>query len=206
MDEPHMLEEMAQKLVEAERTCIPIPHLTSDNPSESDAYRIQDLVIGLKGGRVRGFKIGFASRVMREQMGIFEPNYGQLTEEMEVESEQESLSLRKLIHPRVEAELAVLVERDLCGPGIRKTDVISAVRWVFAALEVVDSRFIDYRFCSPDNIADNSSAARYVLGAGVPLEKIGDGRLLGVLLWNDGRVVDNGIGADAMGDPLNAHV
>lgn len=200
-----MLKEMAHKLVEAERARIPIPPLTSNNPSlsESDAYKIQDLVIGLKGGRVRGFKIGFASRSMREQMGIFEPNYGQLTQEMEVE-EREPLSLRKLIHPRVEAELAVLVERDLCGPGVTKTNVIFAVRWVFAALEVVDSRFIDYHFRSPDNIADNSSAARYVLGAGLPLEKIGDGRLLGVLLWKDGRVVDEGIGADVLGGPLNA--
>jgi len=197
-----------KRLLEAERTCTPTTPLSDSHPelSEEDAYHIQDGLIFAKGeGRV-GYKLGFTSRVMREQMGIPSPNYGRLTESMRVDSDSGPIELSELIHPRVEPEVALLVEKDLAGPGLTPMAVYPAIRWAFAALEIVDSRFQNYRFRAEDNTADNSSAARFVLGPPVALSAAPDLRLTGVLLWHAGRVVDHGLGADALGGPVNALV
>lgn len=194
----------ARRLLEAERDRVPMSPLTDSRPdlSEEDSYGIQEALVAARGGERVGYKLGFTSAAMREQMGIPSPNYGRLTTDMCVEAGP--IDPSGLIHPRVEPELALLIEKDLRGPGLTVAAASAAVRWVFGAVEVVDSRFADYRFRAADNTADNSSAARFVLGPGAPLGSVPDLRLCGALLWCGGRVVDRGVGADALGSPFSA--
>jgi 2-keto-4-pentenoate hydratase len=201
-----LAEKLSWGLLEAERARAPIPPLSDSHPglTEQDSYRIQDALIAAKGESLVGYKLGFTSEAMREQMGISDPNYGQLTRAMWVDAGP--IELSELIHPRVEPEVALLVERELSGPGLTRTRVYPAVRWAFGALEVVDSRYQDYRFLAADNTADNSSAARFVLGSSIPLATVPDLRLVGVVLWHGGEVVDTGVGANAMGDPIRTVV
>lgn len=197
---------LSERLLAAERTRTPIPPLTDEHPglSERDAYAIQQALLRMRAEEVVGYKLGFTSAAMREQMGVAGPNHGRLTRRMQVDPGAGPVSLSGLIHPRVEPEVAVLVEKDLAGPGLTPAQIYPAVRWAFGALEVVDSRYRDYRFKAEDNTADNSSAARFVLGPPVPLTAAPDLRLAGALLWRDGRVVGSGVGADALGDPMRA--
>lgn len=199
-----LAEELSRRLLEAERSRTPVEPLTDSHPdlTQQEAYRIQEAVVGARGEALVGYKMGFTSEAMRKQMGIPSPNYGQLTGDMRVDADAGPVGLSGLIHPRVEPEIAVLVEKDLSGPDLNPAKVYPAVRWAFSALEVVDSRFINYRFRLQDNTADNSSAARFVMGAPVPLSSIPDLRLAGVVLWKDGHVIGSGAGAGAMGDPL----
>ena len=201
-----LAEGLAQSLLESKRARAPIPPLTDSYPelTEQDAYRVQDAVLAAEGDVPVGYKIGFTSQAMREQMGVSSPNYGRLTEPMYVGPNAGPLPLSGLIHPRVEPEIALLVKRDLAGPELTPTAVYPAIRWAFGALEVVDSRYRDYRFLAADNTADNSSAARFVLGSAVSLGTVPDLRLVGTLLWRDGLIIARGLGADALGDPVRA--
>lgn len=193
-------------LLEAERTRTAILPLTDSYPEmgEEAAYRVQEEFFAARGSTQVGYKLGFTSRAMREQMGIEKPNYGRLAEDMVVDSDAGPILLSGLIQPRVEPEVALLVERDLRGPGLVPTMVRPAVRWAFGALEVVDSRYQNYRFRAEDNTADNSSAARFVLGPPTSLAAAPDLRLAGALLWRGGRLVASGAGAAALGDPMLA--
>ncbi len=178
--------------------------LSGDYPdlTEADAYAIQAELLRLQGTARTGYKLGFTSAAMREQMGVDHPNCGVLLADMRLADGR--LRAGALIQPRVEPEIAILLGRDLHGADITPEQVAAATAAVLPAIEVVDSRYRDYRFKSVDNIADNSSAARYVLGAPRALSDVGDLRLVGVLLSIDGVPVDQGIGASALGSPLAA--
>ncbi|MGH3089256.1 MAG: 2-keto-4-pentenoate hydratase, partial [Rubrobacteraceae bacterium] len=199
-------EGLVRRLFEAERDRVPIAPLSDSYPdlSEEDAYRIQDGLVAAGGEGVIGYKLGFTSRAMREQMGISGPNHGRLTGGMRVDSNGARIELSRLIHPRVEPEVSLLIEHDLHGPGLLPVQVYPAIRWVFGALEVVDSRYRDYRFRAEDNAADNSSAARFVLGPPTALGGVPDLRLAGAMIWQNGRLLGRGIGADALGGPIDA--
>lgn len=199
-------ESLSERLLEAERARTPIPPLTDELPGLTvrDAYGIQRALVKARGEETVGYKLGFTSAAMREQMEIAGPNYGRLTRAMQVNPDAGPIGLSELIHPRVEPELAVLIEKDLAGPGMIPAQIYPSVRWAFGALEIVDSRYQNYRFRAEDNTADNSSAARFVLGPPICLSATPDLRLAGALLWKDGRVVASGVGADALGDPIRA--
>jgi len=170
--------------------------------SEADAYAIQAELLRLHGGTRAGYKLGFTSAAMREQMGVDHPNSGVLLADMRLPEPR--LAAGALIQPRVEPEIAILLGRDLQGAQVTPEQVAAATSAVLPAIEIVDSRYRDYRFKSVDNIADNSSAARYLLGAPRALSDVGDLRLVGVLLSIDGVAVDQGLGAAALGSPLAA--
>lgn len=199
-------ESLSERLLEAERARTPIPPLTDELPglTARDAYGIQRALVKARGEETVGYKLGFTSAAMREQMEIAGPNYGRLTRAMQVNPDAGPIRLSELIHPRVEPELAVLVEEDLAGPDLIPAQIYPSVRWAFGALEVVDSRYQNYRFRAEDNTADNSSAARFVLGPPTSLAAAPDLRLAGALLWRGGRLVASGAGAAALGDPMLA--
>jgi len=178
--------------------------LSDDFPdlTEADAYAIQAELLCLKGGTRAGYKLGFTSAAMREQMGVDHPNSGVLLADMRLADGR--LPAGALIQPRVEPEIAILLGRDLHGADITPEQVAAATAAVLPAIEVVDSRYRDYRFKSVDNIADNSSAARYVLGAPRALCDVGDLRRVGVRLSIDGVLTDQGMGAAALDSPLAA--
>jgi len=180
-----------------------IPPLTEAWPSLTlaNAYTIQSQLIGLhlaEGANVVGAKLGFTSAAMRDAMGIAEPNYGWLTNRMLLKGS--SLALADLIHPRLEPEIAFRLKTPLRGPGVTPQHVMSATASIFAALEIVDSRFIDYRFRLPDNTADNSSAAALVCGSEVAPDDLDLG-LIKVVLEIGGVIVATANGVAAMGNP-----
>lgn len=203
---PETIAELADRLFEAEAQRAPVEPLTEeyDGLSLEDAYRIQEAVLAVKldrGARVVGRKAGFTSQAMQRQMGVGEANHGYLLDSMLV---GETVRVDELIHPRVEPEIAFLLEGDLAGPGVTPLHAMRAVRWLAPALEIVDSRFRDYRFRAADNTADNSSAARVVLGGWCDPVRVPDLALERVTLELNGAVVGQGLGADALGHPALA--
>lgn len=204
--ETQLLKGLSNRLLQAEQKCQPIDLLTNEFPdlTEDDAYKIARLTFEARGEPAIGFKLGYTSAAMRIQMGIRQPNFGYLTASQAIDFEHALLDHDSLIHPRVEPEIAIVVGRDLEGPEWTREGVIGAVSAVCPALEIVDTRYTEYKFKANDNVSDNSSSARFVLGPLRSLEKVGDLRLIGALLWSNGRVCDSGIGANVLGDPLNA--
>lgn len=159
------------------------------------AYAVQDALTArrLARGATRvGWKLGYTSAVMREQMGIAEPNLGPLLSSMLVERLDD-----RFVQPRIEPEIALVLDRDP-GPGAGVDEVLAACRAARIALEVVDSVWTGYRFDLEHNTADGSSAAGVVLGAEIPLDHLDE---VGVVLSVDGSEVARGRGADASGHP-----
>lgn len=193
---------LAAELHEARLARRPITPITDrrDGFSEAQAYRVQEegLRLRLEDGETPvGAKLGFTSAAMRAAMGVDRPNFGWLTDAMIIHDAEASLST--LIHPKVEPEIALVTGEELAAP-VRTADVLAAVRRVAPALEVVDSRYVGFRFRSQDNIADNSSAALVALGSPVPARGI-DLRRTGVVVSVDGETLFTAAGAAAFDHP-----
>jgi 2-keto-4-pentenoate hydratase len=166
-----------------------------------DAYAVQARVTAARlarGERIVGWKLGYTSLAMRQQMGIAAPNFGPLTDAMRLGS-GDSVS-PTLIQPKVEPEIAVVLGRALEG-AVSVADVAAAVSQVLSCLEVVDSVFTDYRFTLEDNTADGSSAAQVVLGSPLPVATDGLATVE-VAFFHNGSPVGSATGAAASGDPL----
>jgi 2-keto-4-pentenoate hydratase len=204
------IESLATALAEAEEEVRPIEPLTDGDPgiSVEDAYEIQ--LAGIRrrtesGAVVRGHKIGFTSKAMQRQLGVDVPDYGHLLDDMFV-AEEEEISADRLIAPRVEPEIAFVLSRELQGPGLTAADVIAATDYVLPALEVIDSRVVDWRIKVQDTIADNASAARVVLG-GRPQSLRGlDLAHVPVVFRKTGTIVGTAAGAAVLGNPIVAVV
>lgn len=158
---------IADALIVAERERKPIAPFTDAAPGldAETGYRAQRMIVEhrLDGGeRVIGAKLGLTSRACQKAMDVHEPLYGWMTSAMAV-PHGEPLPLDALIHPRVEPEIAFLIAKEL-EPPATVTSVLEATEAVFAAIDVLDSRYEDFRFRLPDVIADNASAGRIVLG------------------------------------------
>ena len=170
--------------------------------SLDDAYSVQEHGIRLREGdgeTVIGGKLGFTSEAMRKAMGVEQPNYGWLTGPMHLADGL--VDLDAFIHPKAEPEIAFLLQGDL-GPDASPDDVLKATAGVAASLEVVDSRFRSFVFRAPDNIADDSSAAGFVLGGSlVQPEDLGH---VGVVMMVNGEVFATAAGAAVMPDPASA--
>jgi 2-keto-4-pentenoate hydratase len=113
------------------------------------------------------------------------------------------LASGELIQPRAEPEIVFIMGKDLSGPAVSSADVLAATAGVAVGIEILDSRYLDYRFTMPDVIADNASAGRFLVGSPVPLDGI-DLRLAGVVLEHNGQVVGTAAGAAALGHPAAA--
>ncbi|MEU5214482.1 fumarylacetoacetate hydrolase family protein [Streptomyces sp. NPDC020742] len=173
--------------------------------SVADAYTVQELSLARRldrGERLVGVKMGFTSRQKMAQMGVDEVIWGRLTDAMLV-PEGGRLPPGCCIHPRVEPEVAFLIGRDI-PPGARPETITSAVTAVAPALEIIDSRYADFRFTLADVVADNASAAGFVLGAWRAVPSSLD--CLGVLLEVDGRIAEAGSTASVLGDPWRSLV
>ena len=195
--------ELAGRLDDARRTRTPTTRLTDDHPglTEADAYAIADHGVALRvaaGERVVGAKMGFTSAAMRQAMGVDSPNYGWLTNPMVVSDGR--VLLGELIHPKAEPEIAFVLGEDLEGAGVSAEDVLSATAYVMPVIEVVDSRFVDFRFRALDNTADNSSAGMVVLGSRVTRPAFDLSRV-GVVVTVDGELFQTSSGAAALGHP-----
>lgn len=165
------------------------------------AYAVQHRLLELRverGERATGRKLGFTSEAKMAQMGVSELIVGFLTNAMEI-PDGGSLALKGLVHPRVEPEIVFRL-RNSIGPESSVEEFLAAIDAVAPALEVIDSRYRDFRFSLPDVVADNTSACRYVIGTWQPFTPELVGRA--VALKVDGVAVAEGSTSDILGDPL----
>ena len=170
-----------------------------------DAYAIQSASIARRlerGERVVGMKMGLTSRAKMEQVGVHEPIYGILTSSMVV-NDGGSIRLEEHCHPRIEPEIAFVLKDDLRGP-VTPAQALLAVAGACAALEVIDSRYRDFKFTLPDVVADNTSAARFVLGSSlVPVDGVNLGNL-GIIFEVNGEIVETGSSAAVLDHPARS--
>jgi len=196
---------LADALWEAEVSGIAIDPLTDSNPdlTPEEAYQIQlqNIERKLKEGRkIVGKKIGLTSLAIQKLLGVNEPDYGHLLDSMVVENGG-TVSVNQVLQPRVEGEIAFILKKDLYGSNITMLDVLQATKYIVPALEIVGSRIKDWKIKLPDTIADNASSGLYVLG-GKPT-KVEDVNVeqIGMVLSKNGRIINTGVGAAALGHP-----
>jgi 2-oxo-3-hexenedioate decarboxylase len=196
---------VADALLAARRERKPLAPFTDEHPDFdlASAYEAQGLFVqGLveAGERVVGAKLGLTSRAKQETMGVADPLSGWLTDAMILQAGS-PVPLDALIQPRAEPEIAFLLARPLEGPAT-VTSVLAATEVVFCAMDVLDSRYEDYRFRLPDVVADNCSSGAFALGpqARRPGE-LEDLRLVGCVLRARGAIVATAAGAAVMGHP-----
>jgi 2-keto-4-pentenoate hydratase len=198
----------AKALWEAERTREPIGPLTADHPGIDvvDAYQIQLINIRRRlaeGRLIRGHKVGLSSKAMQEMMGVDEPDYGHLLDDMFV-FEDEVVDTAQLCQPRVEVEVGFILGAPLPAPGCNIADVLRATEYVVPALEIIDSRIRDWKITLCDTIADNASSCRVVLGGRATRIDQVDLRTVGATLRRNGTVIATGSGAAVLGNPVTA--
>jgi 2-oxo-3-hexenedioate decarboxylase len=196
---------LAERLIEASgnRTGIEALTTTAGPFDLSTAYAVQDGVVAdrvARGSVVVGAKLGLTSVAKQRQMNVDEPLYGWLTGDMALDVGQ-FLHCENFIQPRCEPEVAFLLRTDLAGAHVTATQVLAATAAVFPAIDVLDSRYAGYAFTLPDVVADNASAAGFVLG-GQATDPTGiDLRLTGVVLEKNGELVATAAGAAVLGHP-----
>ncbi len=191
---------------EAERTPIPPLRETWPEIDVVDSYEIQLLNIRRRleaGARVNGHKVGLSSRAMQEMMGVDEPDYGHLLSDMEVFSDQ-PVPASRYCYPRVEVEVGFILGDSLPGEGCTEEDVIRATSFVAPAIELIDSRIVDWRIGLVDTIADNASSAGFILGPErVPPTEL-DLKKIEARLLRNGEQVAEGRSDAVLGDPVIA--
>jgi 2-keto-4-pentenoate hydratase len=206
--EPAVIDELADRLWRAEVARAPVAPLTDDRPelSVGDAYAIQSRNVDRRvgaGAVVCGHKVGLTSLPSQELLGVHEPTFGVLVDDMIVD-ECDEIALDSLVQPRVEAEIAFVMASELAGPGVTATHALAAIGGALPAIEVVDSRVVDWRIRLADTVADNASGARAVLGARITPVTSLDLPLVGVLFSRNGIPVESGAGAAVLGSPARS--
>jgi 2-oxopent-4-enoate/cis-2-oxohex-4-enoate hydratase len=207
---------LADALWNAQFNRTPCPALTESHPelTLTDAYEIQSINLdrrmneqGLFGRKARlvGRKIGITSRAVQSWLNVSEPDFGGLLDDMAV-GDGDRADIGKLLQPRVEGEIAFVLKKCLIGPGITAAQVIAATDFILPAIEIIDSRVIDWKFKIQDTIADNASSGMFVLGSRPARLRDVNLRTIGMTLRKNGSVVSTGAGAACLGDPVNAVV
>lgn len=205
-----LITQLAEELYIAETSRTPIEALTVRYPeiTNEDAYQVQLAGMNMRiadGHTIVGRKIGLTSKAMQTGLGVFEPDYGYITDRMML-LEGEDLSLDSVIAPKVEAEIAFVLQEDISGPGVTLAQVLKATAGIMPAFEIIDTRIKDWKIKIQDTIADGASIGRIIVsGALVPVEHL-DMRYMGLVLEKNGEVVTTAAGAAVLGHPANAVV
>lgn len=198
----------AASLRDAASTRTPIAPLRNVYPAFTldDAYAVQRINVEHAiacGARIVGRKIGLTSRAVQTQLGVAEPDFGTLTADMAF-GDSEEISWVRLLQPKAEAEIALVLERDLAHERHTLADVIAATAYALPALEVVGSRIAKWDIRIVDTVADNASSSVFVLGATPRQLGDFDARLCGMVIERRGEPVSVGAGAACLGHPLVA--
>ena len=200
--------QLAADLAHAERSREPIAPLTDGNPDIDvvDAYQIQLINIRRRvadGAKVIGHKVGLSSTAMQDMMGVDEPDYGHLLDEMQV-IEAVPVKSSNYLYPRVEVEVGFILSDDLPGAGCTEEDVLAATAAFAPAIELIDTRITNWQIKLCDTVADNASSAGWVLGEARVSPKDVDIRAIGAVLTNHGAVVAEGCSDAVLGNPVTA--
>jgi 2-keto-4-pentenoate hydratase len=205
------VDKAARTLLDAYASRTPVPPLTATHPAMSvdDAYAIQlaQVTAWTSGGAVvKGHKVGLTSAAMQEQLGVDQPDFGVLLEDMFL-PEGAVADITRFLQPRAEPEIGFVLGRRLAGPGVSVAEAVAAIDFVLPALEIIDSRIADWKITLPDTIADNASSGGLVLGSRPVRPENVDLSLTGCLLYRNGRLADTGAGGAVLGgSPVNALV
>jgi len=205
---PEDIERAARMLREARVARVPIAPLWNAVPGEGleAAYRVAELNVEARlrtGGRIVGRKIGLTSKAVQRQLGVDEPDFGVLFDDMEFLDGAE-VPVDRLMQPKVEAEVAFVLARDLAGPAPTYGEFLNAIGHALPALEIVDSAIAGWKITLFDTVADNASCGVYVLGD----QPVAVGSLalaeLGMTMTCNGATVSVGSGSACFGHPLRA--
>ena len=201
-------DELAADLAQAERSREPIAPLTSAYPDIDvvDAYEVQLINIRQRvaeGARVVGHKVGLSSLAMQQMMGVDEPDYGHLLDEMQV-FEHTPVKAGRYLYPRVEVEVGFILGEDLPGAACTEDDVLAATEALAPSIELIDTRITDWKIALCDTIADNASSAGFVLGAGRVSPRDVDVKAIDAVLTRNGEVVAEGRSDAVLGNPVTA--
>ncbi len=172
----------------------------------ASAYAVQEINTRLweaQGRRIVGRKAGLTAKAVQAQLGVDQPDFGALFDDMRV-PDGGQLDPARCLQPKAEAEIAFVLGADLPSPETTPQEVAAAVASVHAAIEIVDSRIADWKITFADTVADNGSSAFFVLAdTGLPLAGLDlEGAAMEMRI--NGEVASTGIGAAALGNPLNA--
>ena len=185
--------------------CPPVRDLFADGDIDA-AYAVQRLYterLLAAGHRLIGRKIGLTSPAVQRQLGVDQPDFGALFSTMAL-ADNGSVPAGRLLQPKIEAEIALVLGADLTSHDCTATDVRAATASVSPALEIVDSRIADWDITIVDTVADNASSGLFVLGdARVSVGDVEPAEVLMQLHRGD-ELVSEGSGRDCLGDPLNA--
>ena len=196
---------IADELVEAGRTRVPVERLTARFPEMTveDSYAVQDLWrerSEAAGRRLVGRKIGLTSKAMQAATGITEPDYGIIFDDMVLDSGC-TVQWDQYTHPRIEVELAFVLNRDIEGPNANIFDVLRATEYVVPALEILDSRIQMEGRTIVDTISDNAAMGAMVIG-GTPVKPSEvDLPWISAVLFKNQTVEETGVAAGVLGHP-----
>ncbi|QIL69656.1 2-keto-4-pentenoate hydratase [Diaphorobacter sp. HDW4B] len=204
----HDIERWAERLRQAEANAVPIAPLRDEITDNETAYAVQLANVRhaqSQGRRIVGRKIGLTSLTVQKQLGVDQPDFGTLFADM-VYGDDEVVPLARTLQPKVEAEVALVLERDLDMADATLVDVINATAYVLPAIEIVGSRIANWNIRFIDTVADNASSGLVVLG-GVPTKLNAlDLKLCEMTMTRNGETASSGNGAACLGHPLNACV
>ncbi|NKQ12838.1 2-oxo-3-hexenedioate decarboxylase [Pseudomonas sp. SST3] len=199
---------LADHLESAELDAREVCKVTKELPDMTfaDAYDVQWEIRRRKearGSRIVGMKMGLTSWAKMAQMGVETPIYGFLADYFSVD-DGGVIDCSKLIHPKIEAEIAFVTKAPLRGPGCHVGQVLAATDFVVPTVEVIDSRYENFQFDLISVVADNASSTRFVVGGQMADVADLDLRTLGVVVEKNGQVVEVGAGAAVLGHPASS--
>ena len=207
-DSSKAIQQAAEALAQARASRHPIPPVSASHGISGldAAYAVAELNTRVRlesGRRIVGLKVGLTSRAVQQQLGVDQPDFGILFDDMEFLNGQE-VPMARLLQPKVEAEVAFVVGRDIVGAAPTYSEFLGCLSHALPAIEIVDSAIADWKISLVDTVADNASSGLYVLGdQPVQLGALSLGEI-GMQMTKNGQPVSIGTGAACLGHPLRA--
>jgi 2-oxopent-4-enoate hydratase len=199
---------IAQTLYDSFESQQAIPPITETFPSLTveDAYQIQKELINIHkdhGRTAIGNKIGLTSEGIQKQLNVYEPDFGIVFSEF-VFNNGDEIDVHQMIYPRIEAEIAFILDKELKGPNLTAIDVLSATKAVLPSFEIIDSRVKEWKIKIVDTISDNGSHWGMVMGNQITSVNQLDLRTVGLVLEKDGKVLGTAAGGAVLGHPARS--
>ena len=199
------IEKLAEHLENAELQAYEVTKITDDYPNMTftDATDVQWEIRRRKmsrGHKIVGMKMGLTSWAKMKQMGVEMPCYGFLADYFSLPDGAE-VPFDELIHPKVEAEIAFVTNKELSGKNLTVEEVLAATELVVPAVEIIDSRYKDFKFDLTSVQADNSSSTRFVVGSHAAKPEDFDWSTIGVVMQKNGEIIELGAGAAVLDHP-----
>lgn len=201
-----MLNEIAHTLDKAAASATSVEQISlSQKITLAEAYEIQKLSIEQRferGEKLVGYKMGFTSKAKMLQMSVDDLIWGRLTDAMEIKADQE-IDVSDYVHPRAEPEIAFLLKAPLSGI-VTKEEALAAVDAIAPAIELIDSRYTNFKFSLTDVVADNSSSSGFLIGPWLPSDSNIDDLVMDLKV--DSKIVATGSSNDILDHPINSLV